>query len=201
MATTISKKEASMEQALAGTTAVLGGLISAAFLAWMNGTTLVAWDPTTILLFASLIPTVVTAQFALNTTRPPHLPVKAALRFTALALGMIVVLSGVVGVSAVNLLGLIIPPAAMGALVTLAATAMAGLAYAKFELADVGNPVKVATRVATLRTTTFEPTHDRAAMRDFDARLRQALAEAQIELDFSELEQEHTAPAQQRQAA
>lgn len=187
MAAALTKQDASDEQALAGTTAVLGGLLVSSFLAWAAGTTIVSWDPTTILLLASVLPVAVIAQFSLNTTTPPKLPVKAALRFTALALGMICVVGSAVGLGGVAFFGMMIPPAAMAALIVIAATSMAGLGYSKLQLGDTHVEADVMTSyavAASTHTLKYEPTNDRAAMRDFDRRLREALKEVDIELDF-----------------
>lgn len=189
MAAAFTTQDASDEQALAGTTAVLGGLLISSLLAWAAGTTIMSWDPTTMLLLASVLPVAVIAQFSLNTTAPPKLPVKAALRFTALALGMICVVGSAVGMSGVSFLGLMIPPAAMAALVVIAATSMAGLGYAKLQLGETYAAASVSAAISTstdfqARTLKYEATNDRAAMRDFDRRLSEALKEVDIELDF-----------------
>lgn len=187
MAAAFTTQDASDEQALAGTTAVLGGLLISSLLAWASGTTIMSWDPTTMLLLASVLPMAVIAQFALNTTSPPKLPVKAALRFTALALGMICVVGSAVGMSGVSFLGLMIPPAAMAALVVIAATSMAGLGYSKLQLGEAHIEAEVMTSysvAASSHTLKYEATNNRAAMRDFDRRLREALQEVDIELDF-----------------
>ncbi len=186
MAAALTTQDASDEQALAGTTAVLGGLLISSLLAWAAGTSIISRDPTTMLLLASVLPVAVIAQFALNTTSPPKLPVKAALRFTALALGMICVVGSAVGMSGVSFLGLMIPPAAMAALIVLAATSMAGLGYAKLQLgeATIGADVMKSSVAVSTHTLKYEATNDRAAMRDFDRRLREALLEVDIELDF-----------------
>jgi len=187
MAAAFTTQDASDEQALAGTTAVLGGLLISSLLAWAAGTTIMSWDPTTMLLLASVLPVAVIAQFSLNTTAPPKLPVKAALRFTALALGMICVVGSAVGMSGVSFLGLMIPPAAMAALVVLAATSMAGLGYSKLQLGETYADARITTSTSAdfqARTLKYEATNDRAAMRDFDRRLSEALKEVDIELDF-----------------
>ncbi|MEZ4460159.1 MAG: hypothetical protein R3E66_10590 [bacterium] len=188
MATAISKQEASWNQALAGTTAVLGAFLTTGFLAWGAGTH-IRLDPGIVMLLASLVPAAVAAQFALNTDRPPALPVKSALRFAALALGITAVMASVVGISSFNVFGFFVPAAAMAGLVVLASTAMAGLGYATLGLGDAQEKQQQKQTVAA-RAIHFEPSNDRQAMRDFDRRLQQALAEAQIEVEF-DIEEAH----------
>lgn len=180
---TTTKEETNAQNALAGTTAVLGAVLASAFLSWASGSALSVFDPVNVALLATLVPLAVAAQFALNTDNPPTLPVKAALRFTALALGLTATLAAIVGVTAFNVFGFYVPAAAVAALIVLAASGMAGLGYATFDLGAA--PQNAVTKASTAaRMIHFEPSNDRQAMRDFDRRLQQALAEAQIEVEF-----------------
>lgn len=176
------------EESFAAGVGFLGGILIVGLALSLVGKTLMDPSLAVVMLNASALPLFVTWAMRMS-EGGSEVRVLAALRYVALALPTLVLVSALVGLAPVGLFGFTIHGSAMLALNLLLATGLTSLTFGLLKLGD-SRPVMEQmdawlARHETARTrlefVNVSPIQTRSELDDFDQRLKRAMQETELE--------------------